>query len=272
MKKHVVLKVAALAFIAAVPLLGKKTEETTHQSFSTASYQRVVVENTNGWIKTSVSEDNDISVTFTRWANHPAGKKVDLGEIEVKVKENTADNTLEITIELPAKHANNVSFGCDIEIKLPENLYVDLSTVNGAISATGHQAGCMLETSNGGIEILETSGELEFTTSNGAVKIENHSGNVSGATSNGVITAEVKMPVESGVCKLETVNGTLSVSVPRTTGAECTMSTVVGAIIIDGEKTQVIAGGPHVVKKTLGDGSGTIELSTVNGVISLERE
>ncbi|MBN2380390.1 hypothetical protein JXM67_11380 [candidate division WOR-3 bacterium] len=270
MKNLVVFKVAALVLFAALPLSAAKTEETSNQSFD-AAYQRIEVDNINGWIKTSVSESNEISVTFNKWAQHPSGKKVDLDEIEIKVEENASDRTLDITIKLPKEHRESICYGCDIEITMPKNLYADLNTVNGAISAKGHQAGLNLETLNGGIEIEETSGEVEFTTINGAVKITDHSGNIMGATTNGVITASLQTPEKAGVCKLETVNGMLRVSVPETVDAKLTVSTVHGAIILDGKKVKANVLGKHEVSETLGDGSGTIELSAVNGSITLDR-
>lgn len=271
MNKLVVLKVAALLLFFTVTLFAKKTEESSHQSFTAASYRRVEVENVNGKITSSVSKDANISVTFTKWAQHPAGKKVDLNEIEIKVDENTSDKTLQITIELPDKYAENVSYGCDIELAMPEDLYTDLSTINGAISASGHEAGLKLTTTNGAIEISETSGDAEFATTNGAVKIAVHSGNITGTTTNGIITANVHMPDRDGICRLETVNGVLKVTVPETVDAELTMSTVHGGIFIDGEKIKVTVLDHHEIHETFGDGSGIIELSTINGVISLDR-
>lgn len=295
-----------VAFFAGCAL--HRQTETDQRSFDAALYNRVKIETQNGEVVSARSSDETtISVHFTKWATgHTLQEaKLNIGKIDIKVKEDTTDSVLRITVKAPT---NSILCGCDVELSLPESLYVELTTSNGKITAQGHQAGLRLKssngdidvgktggklnartsngrisvathlgdlyckTSNGEIELTRTVGDADLVTSNGQISVGGHSGNIKGETKNGKIDASVVMPVEDGICRFTTSNGAIRVAVKDSVSASITLKTSFGKINVDPDfQFSNVDIRQRQFKGKLGEGSGTIRLTTSNGKVSLEK-
>ncbi|MBD3287055.1 DUF4097 family beta strand repeat protein, partial [candidate division WOR-3 bacterium] len=203
--------------------------------------------------------------------------------------EDTADSMLRIFVDIPV----NISYsaGCDVELNLPESLYVDLVTSNGKIDVNGHSAGMYLRTSNGEVEASNTCGDAEIitsngeidlsntsgnyglSTSNGKITVDNHYGSIDGETSNGEVSAEVVMPVEGGIARFETSNGKMTVAVPDSVYASIYMKTSNGDIDIDDLDVTIEEMDDEEFRGYMGQGEdmGEIYLKSSNGDVTLKR-
>ncbi|MBN2379875.1 DUF4097 family beta strand repeat protein [candidate division WOR-3 bacterium] len=285
-----------------------KQTEVVERSFDAELYNKIKIETENGQIiSTAQSKEPVISVKLTKRATGHTFQdaRVNLGRIGIKVREDTTDSILRITVQMTARL---MDAGCDVELSLPESLQVELATSNGSITAQGHQAGMRLNSSNGDISVSKTQGKSSVKTSNGAVTVnshegelfcrtsngeiklsrtvgdadikttngkivvEGHSGDIVAETLNGKIDASVVMPVEKGKCRFTSSNGAVYVAVKDSVSANVTLITSNGKIDIDPEfQLSNVDSQDNLFKARLGEGSGSIYLKTSNGKVSLGR-
>jgi DUF4097 and DUF4098 domain-containing protein YvlB len=85
---------------------------------------------------------------------------------------------------------------------------------------------------------------------------------------NGQIDGRVSLP-RDGWIDWMTTNGTIDLAVPRNTSASFSATVSNGSIGVDNLSLQSETRTPNSLQGTLGDGRGRIELSTVNGNISV---
>ncbi len=273
MKKiFVFVSLAALTLAGCVNYTGGRAEETRKEDYDASFYTKVVLETQNGKIDaTAIAGDSTIHVELTRWAtgfSHSDAVE-HLSGVKVSVNEDTAAKVLSLLIEMP--NMTTYSLGCDAVLTLPESLYVDFTSSNGKISASGHKNGLKLHTSNGEIAISNTAGDARLETSNGAINVSSHGGNIEGETSNGAIDAEVVMPVANGTCKFSSSNGAIEAAVPDSVGAKIWMQTSNGSITVVGFDLGDHNTDNNVFESEIGDESGTIDLRTSNGAVTLKK-
>lgn len=164
-------------------------------------------------------------------------------ELAREVRISTA-GTIEAEGPHPGKHQwYSVSF----EIFAPRKSNVDLQTKNGGITISALDGRVRFQTLNGGVELTALSGDVMGKTTNGGVSIELH-----GDTWDG-----------SGL-DVETVNGGVSIVVPKDYSAELETGTVNGHIEVD---FPVLVQGrfDRRLNATLGDGGKPIRAVTTNG-------
>lgn len=251
-----------------------RTEESNHEyTFPSKPYARVEVITENGEISSSSHQRDSIEIDLRLWATgmdeDDAREHID--DIQLAITEDTVLAKLSIVIEIPATTLRG--YGCDVDLYLPEGVFVDLNTTNGNIDATGHQAGIDVHTSNEQIKITNTAGDADLNTSNGNINVERHAGNIRGGTSNGDVDAQVVMPKSDGFCEFISSNGKVTLAVPDTVGATLTLKTSMGKIIVDPQLPVQVDSDPSEdsYQSFMGDGSGTIYLKSSNGDVSLNK-
>jgi DUF4097 and DUF4098 domain-containing protein YvlB len=183
--------------------------------------------------------------------------------------ENTADGVLTVKADIPRNPGKKISYGCDVEINLPASIFVELLSVNGSITANGHKNGLEIRTTNGQIHLDQTAGDAFLKTTNGAITVTSHQGNMTGNVLNGEICANVVMPVADGNCCFETLNGKITLCVPQTVGAKLFLKTVNGLVKIKELAVDLETKHLRLLEGTMGDGSGKIHLTSVNGTVIL---
>jgi len=85
---------------------------------------------------------------------------------------------------------------------------------------------------------------------------------------NGQLNAKLALPPQ-GTCKMSTVNGQILLTIPKTTSAEFFASVTNGEINLANLSLNNSVSTPKSLRGRMGDGQGTITLSTVNGNISV---
>ena len=138
-------------------------------------------------------------------------------------------------------------------VYVPRGVKVDLSTTNGAVDVRGATAEVVARTTNGGIR-AESSG-----------------GPVRARTTNGSIDARMRELGDARDLDFSTTNGSVTIEVPPTLGAEVEMSTVNGRVHTDFPMTVSGRIDPRHLRATIGDGSRRIRLRTVNGNVELRK-
>jgi hypothetical protein len=125
-------------------------------------------------------------------------------------------------------------------------------------------------TVNGGVTAEELGGDVTANTVNGGVRASGR-GVVRGETVNGSLFARMGRADWSGDLSYSTVNGSITVELPRDANAEVHASTVNGGIEADFPLTIKGKWGPRSARGTLGSGGRSLDLETVNGAIRLRR-
>jgi len=270
LKKIALITLAALLVVSLGCYYADEASETATETYAADLYNRVEIETENGEITSSVSSDSLITITLTRWVTGPSAK-AHLDDIDVSVTKDTVNGTLRVSVTIPTSTVRN--YGCDVDIELPESLYVDLETSNGKIRAAGHQNGLRLVTSNGRIDIAKTAGDAELETSNGAIQVDRHTGDIAGETANGEVTADVIMPVKDGTCRFISANGAITVAVPDSVSANIYLKASNGEISVDADlHTQGDYNSDEdIYESTMGDASGEIYLETANKDVTLKK-
>jgi hypothetical protein len=247
-----------------------RVEERESEDFSSSRIQNVQVETQNGSIESSVWDDDSIHVVFGKWATGYDREDAEdnLDDIEIYTSRDTDAGVLRIEVDLPKR--KGASYGCDVSLRLPSSLFLDLESSNGAITVSESQNGFVCSTSNGAITIEDTEGYAELRTSNGKIMAINHYGELNGRTSNGKIDADVVLP-RQGECILKTSNGAIILSVPaRSTSAMIEASTSNGKVEVESLDVTITKMEKTGFKGKTGSGEGYIDLETSNGNILVE--
>jgi DUF4097 and DUF4098 domain-containing protein YvlB len=145
---------------------------------------------------------------------------------------------------------NDVSV--EFEVHVPAGVRLAARTVNGGISATGLRADAKADTVNGAVT-LESTGTAVANTVNGG------------------ITARMGRADWQGALRLNTVNGSIDVTLPASASTDVRAATVNGSI--DTEFPLSVTGriSRRSLSGTIGSGGRQLELNTVNGGITLRK-
>jgi hypothetical protein len=215
----------------------------------------------NGSIDASGASGREVEVTATK-----KGRRSDPASVEIKVVEH-ADGVTICAVYPPGRDgkANECLAGGkgrmntdrnDVAVtwtvKVPPGVKLAARTVNGEIVARGLGAEVRAETVNGSIAIA-TASWAEATTVNGS------------------ITASLGRGDWSKGLEFETVNGSITLDLPDALNADVDAETVNGALSTDFPLTVKGRWGPRRMHGTLGQGGRSLNLSTVNGNVTLKR-
>ncbi len=150
---------------------------------------------------------------------------------------------------------NDRDGGVSVEftVRVPRGVKVDLATVNG------------------GLDVRGATADVVANTVNGSVRAETGGGPVNARTVNGSVWARMSSTGEARDLDFASVNGSVTVEMPASLGAEVELSTVNGRV---GTEFPVTVSGridPRRLRATIGDGSRHLRLHTVNGSVDLRR-
>jgi DUF4097 and DUF4098 domain-containing protein YvlB len=202
--------------------------------------RRVSVSTVEGDVRVVPTSGKDVRVRGTK-----SGKDAKDVTIEVKKK----GDGVAIGPKYPER--GNTDARVDFVVEVPAGVAVDVNAVHGELDATGVTAALSMSTVDGDIATADC-GDVRGNTVNGKVK--------------------VALPKRGAKrVALEAVNGELEVRMPAGVGASVRANTVSGEIRSDFplSKSDEVVGSRASGK--IGDGSATIDLSTVNGPIALSR-
>ena len=253
------LTLAALAVAA----LATATAQDFNWHGRLAAGKRLEVKGVNGDVRAVLASGAEAVVNARKHAH-----RSDPDEVEIKVVE--SDDAVTICAVYPtprhAREENDCEPGdhwhsstenndvvVDFEVQVPPGVIFDGRTVNGEMSAEGLKADVRASTVNGSVKVT-TTGLAEASTVNGSVY------------------AQMGRTNWSDEIELSTVNGRITLVLPSgDLNTEIRASTVNGDI--ESDYPVMVSGrfGQRKIHGTIGSGGRTLNLSTVNGDIRLQK-
>lgn len=211
----------------------------------------VTLENVNGDVEIRTWDKNEIRIE---------GEKSARTEEELKAVELTMDvseSRAAIKVRLP-RRLGSWFFGSTIRasvrftLTVPATAALDrIATVNASVSVDGPRGKTQVETVNGNIHALNLGGNARCRTVNGRI-------NATFATIAGGQDSS-----------FETVNGSVTVALPKNAGVALRTSVVNGHVDCDFPLTLTGSSGRRHLSGTIGDGRASLQAETVNGGIHI---
>ncbi len=249
------MDVSLMSILLAAPLtvFGAAGTNTFHWSGHVVAGQRIEVRGINGSIHAQPASGESVDVIA-----YKLGRALNPGAVGVKVVESdggvtiiavpgSASESAETAAE-PGNPAGDANV--DFTISVPSGVHFVARTVNGLVEAQSLDADTEAHTVNGDV-VLSTTRAAQ------------------GETVNGSITASVGK-INSAL-NFSTVNGTISLEVPRTAAAHVHAKTQNGPIRTE---FPLAVGGQFPARRAdgvIGCGGPELRIATVNGSIYLRR-
>jgi len=238
-----------------------QTQEITeefHQTYPLNPNGRVSIENINGGVRISVWDQNEVKVDAVKRAY--TKEKLE----EAKVDVNASADSVRIRTEYPER---NQSFS-DGESRRHNNP----ATVEYTLTIPRKARIDSADLVNGSLDIEGVEGDVKAACVNGHIKARGLTGDVKLSTVNGGVEATITRLEESKSTSLNSVNGSIVLTIPSDSNAQVKANTIHGAItndfglqVNDGEYVG------HDLSGQIGNGGPRIRLSNVNGSISIKR-
>jgi DUF4097 and DUF4098 domain-containing protein YvlB len=176
-----------------------------------------------------------------------ADAEAHLDDLQVSISD-LGDEIFAKTTQPGETHGRN--YTVNYQITLPENLSVVVTNTNGTVS----------------VDKIRNRVSVDLT--NGQAILEEIEGDTGVRLSNGQIEADITVPLD-GIVEMAIVNGNIVLTLPTDTSADLTAAVTNGIISYSNLEFQSLIQTTKSVSGTLGDGRGTITLTTVNGNISV---
>lgn len=252
----------------------------------------VSIRNANGKTRVLGEDREDIEIRVQKSVRadceDTAAKLLD----SIRLQNSDTSDVLEIEVQIPRKCSRHGL--AHLELRVPRDTKVALSSTNGKICLEGLDRPIRARSSNGSVSITEVNGDIDVTTanakvacrcthghlrarsSNGKIEVGGHEGSVDASTSNGVIKASLEALNGSGI-SLTTSNGRIALELPEDPDADVDIQVENGHIRneLELDESENGAGrGDHDdssdrVRGRLGRGGVPIRLRTSNGTITL---
>ncbi len=232
----------------------RTTDYVAKESFShtvaVSKHTQFRIEGINGNISINgVSDSDTIVITGEKrvGSESVADAEEHLQYLEVTVQD--LANEVYVKTTQPQKSYGR-NYTVDYTVTLPKDLSVNAININGAVT------------------IVTIDNSISADNINGTVIVKEINGNVSVNLINGGIEGEVTLPL-NGIINMTLVNGDIELAVPQSTSAVLYAQVVNGTIGISGLDLRNETVSQNSLRGTLGNGQGTLSLSTVNGTIYL---
>jgi hypothetical protein len=254
------LLLAGAALLADAGHASAQQRETWSWGRGVAAGQTIEVKGVNGAVRAEPASGGELRVTAEK-----RGRRNDPREVEIQVVEHDGGITICAVYPTPrtsrrdnecrpgsggSMNVQNNDVAVDFVVHVPRGVNFIARTVNGEVVANNLSGDVDARTVNGGIAVV-TAGRARGATVNGSVN--------------------VTMGRADWDVKFETVNGSVTLTLPDNTSANVRASTVNGDITTDFPLTVQGRFGRRSLDGVIGSGGRTLEVSTVNGAIHLKR-
>jgi DUF4097 and DUF4098 domain-containing protein YvlB len=237
---------AILGMIVAVtPTFAADYTEKFEKTYHVAPNVRVALSNVNGGVEVTAWDRNEVQVLATKHAN----TQEKLARLKIDVQ--ASNDSVVVKTKLP-EGTNNNPGSVEYEIRVPRGAKLDkIDTVNGSVEVSGIRGAVKISSVNGKVTGRGLVGDIELS------------------TVNGMVDCEVVDLAGAHNVKLSTVNGSVQLSMPRDANAHLTASTVHGRISSDFSLPIKSGFVGSNLDTMIGSGNTQVELSSVNGGISI---
>jgi len=229
------------------PLSGRATDE-WQRTYTVPPGGSVEIVNVNGRIRVMRGTGSDVVVRAERVARASTDESARELLDQVRLEESSGDGGVKIETRVPRVRGRG---GVEVhyDVAVPDGLSVTVRTTNGGIALDRVDGRVIAATVNGGIDGTGLAGHIDASTTNGAIDLE---------------VADVRDGVRA-----KTVNGGVSVLIPKSTRADLVASVVNGGISVDSVALDEAVRNRRRLEGRLNGGGPSIELGTVNGGIRL---
>jgi DUF4097 and DUF4098 domain-containing protein YvlB len=241
---------AVIALAAAPAYAGNAVQEEMHQRYEAGGGVRVSLKNLNGDVRLEGWEEKVIDVTAVK----SASSNERLGDVTVHFE--FEKNHLRIDTDYEDRNWDHGDghVSVDFVIRVPRGARIDA-----------------IELVNGDVVVRDVQGDVEASSVNGQVTGMALGGDIELSAVNGEVVLFAAPRARS--IRMNSVNGSLDLILPREMDADLEVSTLHGVIrAADGFVVDDDHGMGSSLKGTLGRGGVKVELSTVNGSIDIRRE
>jgi DUF4097 and DUF4098 domain-containing protein YvlB len=257
MKRMIVLAILLVAGAANAATL----EETFDRTFDVRPGTLFALNNTNGHIDVKAWNQPRVQVHALKRVE---SRDADLARkimSELRIEPSVSADGVRINTIYP-KHnnggifdwlaGNNVSMSVEYEVTVPASMNLTLDDTNGAV------------------EVSDVHGSHHISTTNGHITVARSGGDIDAETTNGAIKAELADVTPGKNLRLETTNGHISITLPKSLAARIDASTTNGSINSDLPVTTTEMR-HHALRGTVnGGGNSELRLRTTNGSINIE--
>lgn len=238
-----------------------EAQETWNWRARIAPGRSIEVKGVNGEINAGIASGDEVRVTARKTA-----RRSDPSDVEIVVIEHDAGVTICAVYPTPrGRRANECRPGSGGRNSTNDNDVKVAFTVEvpPGVEFIGR-------TVNGSIEAVSLESDVTATTVNGSIDAST-TGIARAETVNGSIDVALGRSDWSGDLEFETVNGGITVALGGEVNSEVTASTMNGGISTDFPLTISGRFGPKRINGTIGSGGRRLELTTVNGNLTLRR-
>jgi len=246
--------------------------------------QAISVHNANGKTRVRGEDRDDIEIRVHKSVRADCPDLAQSLLDSIRIQHNDQADVLEIEVQIPRKCARHAL--AHMELLVPRETKVALSSTNGKICLEGLERSVRARSSNGSISITEVNGDIDVTTanakvacrathghlrarsSNGKIEVGGHRGSIDASTSNGVIRASLDALDAIGV-SLKTSNGRILLDLPENPDADIDIRVENGLIRNELELEAEDGDATGRVRGRIGKGGAPIRLRTSNGTVSL---
>ena len=230
---------------------GAFTEE-FHQTYAINPDGHIELDNINGPVHISGWDQNQVKVDAVKYAD--TKERLDEAKIEI----DSGKDYLSIRTKYP-DHNNNWNWGShnnpasvEYTLTVPRSVRLDeIKLINGSLDVSG------------------VSGEVLASCINGKLRAQNLAGRARLSTINGTLDAHFQQLPKSSI-ELNSVNGSVELTIPSDSNAEIDASTVSGGIHNDfGIHVVNHRFVGHNLRGEIGSGGAHIKLNNVNGRIEI---
>jgi len=244
----------------------------------------ISIRNANGKTRVVGEDREDIEIRVVKSVRADCPDSAAKLFESIRLQNSESVDSLEIEVQIPRKCSRHGI--AHLELRVPRDTTVELSSTNGKICLEGLDRPVRARSSNGSVSIFEVNGDIDVTTanakvacrgthghlrarsSNGKIELGGHHGSVDASTSNGVIKASIDSLGEVGVT-LTTSNGRIALELPDHPDADIDIHVDNGLIRNDLELEDQSSDSAGTVRGRVGKGGPPIRLRTSNGTVSL---
>ena len=207
---------------------------------------QITVENVQGNITVEGWDRAEVAVSVFKSAASPQAHLDDVG-VEVEA----GDHALKLRTVYPGESKEAVRV--DYRLRVPRQVRLD-----------------RLRTLGGDISVRDIEGSVDARTLNGNIRQSAIRGSVVARAINGNVAVSFRaLPERSQPVQLETVNGTIRVSLPPRADADLQLSTLAGRVESKYAFSVSEAPGDSALKSRVGQGGVQVRLRTVRGDIQV---
>ncbi len=252
----------AVAACLAVPAAGQGVTERFDQSYPLSEGGRISLNNINGDLRVATWSRDEVRVEAVREAS--SQELLDGLEIEVEAD----GDSVRVRTHYPssrsergdrlgdhARHGRNTFTRIEFTLTVPASARLDA-----------------IELVNGSMDVAGVAGGVRARLVNGTIRTEDLAGSVRLSTVNGGIEAVYRSVGVDDRIELDSVNGSVEVTMPASTSARVRVETTHGRLRNDfGLEVRRHRYVGADMDGTLGAGGADIEISTVNGSVELRQ-